>query len=70
MTMKFFTRKMAKDPTQQDELKLRLLKQQIAASETHRILGQITEQEYLMNMERCENELRKLEEKYGMSDKQ
>ena len=68
--MKFFTRKMAKDPTQQDELKLRLLRQQITANETQKILGQITDDEYRSNIGRCLDELKALEEKYGISDEQ
>lgn len=68
--MKFFTRKMAKDPTQQDELKLRLLRQQITANETQKILGQITDDEYRANIDRCLDELKALEEKYGISDEQ
>lgn len=68
--MKFFTRKMLKDPTQQDELKLRLLRQQITANETQKILGQITDDEYQENIDRCLGELKALEEKYGISDEQ
>ena len=68
--MKFFTRKMLKDPTQQDELKLRLLRQQITANETQKILGQITDDEYQANIDRCLDELKALEEKYGISDEQ
>lgn len=68
--MKFFTRKMLKDPTQQDELKLRLLRQQITANETQKILGQITDDEYQANIGRCLGELKALEEKYGISDEQ
>lgn len=65
--MKFFTRKMAKDPTQADELKLRLLRQQITANETQKILNQITEQEYRLNLDRCLKELEDLEAKYDIS---
>lgn len=65
--MKFFTRKMAKDPTQADELKLRLLRQQITANETQKILNQITEQEYRSNLDRCLKELEELEAKYDIS---
>lgn len=65
--MKFFTRKMAKDPTQADELKLRLLRQQITANETQKILNQITEQEYRSNLDRCLKELEDLEAKYDIS---
>lgn len=68
--MKFFTRKMLKDPTQQDELKLRLLRQQITANETQKILRQITDDEYQANIDRCLYELKALEEKYGISDEQ
>ena len=68
--MKFFTRRMAKDPTQADELKLRLIKQQITANETQKVLNQITEQEYLDNIARCERALQELEAKYGISDEQ
>ena len=66
--MKFFTRKMAKDPSEQDSLKLRLLRQQIAANETQKILNQITEKEYKENLERCTREVEELEAKYGISD--
>ena len=68
--MKFFTRKMAKDPTQQDELKIRLIKQQITANETQRVLNQITDQEYQANIARCDKALKELEAKYGLSDQQ
>ena len=68
--MKFFTRKMAKDPTQADELKLRLLKQQITANETQKVLNQITEQEYQANIARCDAALKELEAKYGLLDQQ
>ncbi len=66
--MKFFTRKNPKDPSQQDELKIRLLRQQIAANETQKILNQITEREYRENLERCTREVEELEAKYGISD--
>lgn len=65
--MKFFTMKTPKEPTQQDELKLRLLRQQITANETQKILNQITDQEYRENLERCAKELEELEAKYGIS---
>lgn len=68
--MKFFTRKMAKDPTQADELKIRLIKQQITANETQKILGQITDNEYQANIARCDAALKELEAKYGLSDQQ
>lgn len=68
--MKFFTRRMAKDPTQQDELKIRLIKQQITANETQRVLNQITDQEYQANIARCDKALKELEAKYGLSDQQ
>lgn len=68
--MKFFTRKIPKDPSQQDGLKLRLLRQMVAANETQKILGQITEAEYQENIARCEKELKELEAKYDISDEQ
>ena len=66
--MKFFTMKTPKEPTQQDELKLRLLRQQITANETQKILNQITDQEYRENLERCAKELEELEAKYDISN--
>jgi len=68
--MKFFTRKDPKEPSQKDELKLRLLRQMVAANETQRILGQITEAEYDQNIERCLREIEELEAKYDISDEQ
>ena len=68
--MKFFTRKDPKEPSQKDELKLRLLRQMVAANETQRILGQITEAEYDENIRRCLREIEELEVKYDISDEQ
>lgn len=65
--MKFFTMRKPKDPSEQDSLKLRLLRQQIAANETQKILNQITEREYRENLERCTREVEELEAKYGIS---
>lgn len=64
--MKFFTMKTPKEPTQQDELKLRLLRQQITANETQKILNQITQKEYEENLKRCAKELEELEAKYDI----
>ena len=40
----------------------------VAANETQKILGQITEAEYLENIAKCEKELKELEAKYDISD--
>ena len=63
-----FWRKKPETPAEADTLKLRLLRQQIQATETNWILGQITEKEYRSIVERCSEELTALEEKYGISD--
>ena len=68
--MKFFTRKDPKEPSRKDELKLRLLRQMVAANETQKVLGQITEAEYDQNIARCLREIEELEVKYGISDEQ
>lgn len=68
--MKFFTRKAPKDLESYDILTLRLLRQQIAATETQKILGQITDQEYQETLKRCHAELQELEARHGLSDQQ
>lgn len=66
--MKIFRRGKPETPAEADILKLRLLRQQIQATETNWILGMITEQEFQSTVKRCEEELKALEEKYGLSD--
>ena len=65
--MKIF-RKKPDTPAEADRLKLRLLRQQIEATDTSFILGQITQAERDRIIERCMGELDSLEEKYGISD--
>ena len=63
-----FWRTKPETPAEADRLKLRLLRQQIEATETNYILGQITDKEHDSIIRRCSEELSALEDKYGISD--